>query len=259
MHTVEHNWKIEFQTQPSVFNTCCSAFWGVLLCSSNVPKQFLCFVKNNTWKQHVLTSRMCTRMWVLNSVTTEPCQLAETAQPSPRRRLESCGEWTRLIRSITITPSCPHRIFRRWRSVNGSQRRTPQPHTPLVFLTSSTTQEKSLFTSRRALRRHRRWETRWHQTTPLAEMLEEKLTFVLQRVAGSYFHSPAYWLSRTVNDLVVGKSDIKFLKLSHGSAPHRQSAAPSLWKREEALLRSHLLPRAPLETSDVTLTKTHFE
>lgn len=95
---------------------------------------------------------------------------------------------------------------------------------------------------------------------PRRKCWRRAFTFVLQRVAGPYLHSPAYWLSRTVNDLVVGKSDIKFLKLSHGSSPLRcYAATPRLWKREEALLRSHLLTRAPLETSDVTLTKTHWE
>lgn len=58
------------------------------------------------------------------------------------------------------------------------------------------------------------------------DMLKElNVTFVVQRGAGSYFHSPAYRLSRSVNHLVVGKSDIKFLQLSHGSSPLRYSAA----------------------------------
>lgn len=46
-----------------------------------------------------------------------------------------------------------------------------------------------------------------------------QLTFVLQRVPGSYFHSSADGLSRSVNHLVVGESDVKFLKLPHDSAP----------------------------------------
>lgn len=60
---------------------------------------------------------------------------------------------------------------------------------------------------------------------PVEKHVRRKLTFVLQRVAGSYFHGSTYGLSRTVNHLIVRESDIKFLKLSHGSAPLRNSAA----------------------------------
>lgn len=73
---------------------------------------------------------------------------------------------------------------------------------------------------------------------PAWKLLGGNLTFVLQRVAGSYFHSSAYRLSRTVHHLVVGKSDIKFLKLSHGSAPPQLCVSES---SEKQTLRSHLL------------------
>lgn len=51
------------------------------------------------------------------------------------------------------------------------------------------------------------------------EAEKEDFTFVLQRIARSYLYGSAYGLSRTVNNLVVGKSDVKFLELSHGSVP----------------------------------------
>lgn len=48
---------------------------------------------------------------------------------------------------------------------------------------------------------------------------KQDFTFVLKRIAGSYLYGSAYGLSWTVNNLVVSKSDVKFLKLSHGSVP----------------------------------------
>lgn len=90
------------------------------------------------------------------------------------------------------------------------------------------------------------------KTVPvLRKHAEGELTFELQRVTGPYFHSSAYGLSRPVNHLIVGKSNIKFLKLSHGSSP--------LLRRSASLQSSALSPAAAsprLETSDVTLT-TH--
>lgn len=60
----------------------------------------------------------------------------------------------------------------------------------------------------------------------LRHVKKRKLTFVLQRVRGSYLHSSANGLSRAVNHLVVGKSNVKFLKLAHGSAPFRSTPQP---------------------------------
>lgn len=82
--------------------------------------------------------------------------------------------------------------------------------------------------------------------------VESTLTFVRQRAAGSYFHVTVHRLSRSVNHLVVGKSDDKFLKLSHDSVPlprYSATAAPCSYRLPESYCtvgcRAHLLLRPP--------------
>lgn len=112
------------------------------------------------------------------------------------------------------------------------------------------------------------WWKSWHRVVRFSEPgggkntflplwwkhVGEYFTFVLQRVAGSYFHRSAYGFSRTVNNLVVGKSDVKFLKLSHRCAALR--SAPLLGRCASRRRCCSLSPAAAssLPTSDVTST-----
>lgn len=79
-------------------------------------------------------------------------------------------------------------------------------------------------------------KNRWHPNM-LARLQRrraagQRLTFVMERVGGSYPHHSAHGLARAVNHLVVGESDVELLKLPHGSAlrvseERRDDAAPS--------------------------------
>lgn len=192
---------------------------------------------------------MWSRMWCFKrpDSRTAPIELTwQNSRVSRRRLLVSGGK-----APSTPTAAAPQSAMAApnvSRSHNEPlNRRTNDWCSALSLLTLPKLQRKSLFTSSLGCALHwtRRRKVRWQNVPlPLLEkkIVKGKLTFELQRVAGSYFHSSADGLSRTVNHLVVCKGDIKFLKLSHG----RSATLPLCVSEssEEAMLRSHLLPRA---------------
>lgn len=72
-------------------------------------------------------------------------------------------------------------------------------------------------------------------------------TFVLQRVAGSNPHGSADGLSRAVNHLVVGESDVKFLQL-----PHDSLHSNCVWSSSRCSAGSPAAAAKPRPTTRVT-------
>ena len=80
------------------------------------------------------------------------------------------------------------------------------------------------------------------------------LTFVRQRVAGPDLHGATDRLPGAVHHLVAAERDVKFLELPHDSAAAPLRRCVSGTDEEEATRpRTHLLPRAPVRATDVTV------
>lgn len=222
-------------------NTWCSAFFlggGGFLSNSRVLQ------KQNTRKQHVATSRMC----ALNGLIRVPNSWAGTdnnsgggcwcrvgnARSTPRTAAQNpqymsdataqCGALNRRKRKATAArcSALPHVHHHRGKVY---------VHQAYMRASLSLTERGTLGGRNAPLR--------------LLGFADGQLTFEMQRLGGSYLHRPAYRLPRTVNHLVVGKSNIKFLKLSHGSAPHYSATSSALRISDAALspaAASSLLP-----------------
>ncbi len=80
--------------------------------SKDTSKQLSVIRQHNTWKQHVVRSRMRSRMWVLNDLSAKHHQLPDMAQHSGRSR--SWGGWKRSVhsqRSATRIRDEPSKFF----------------------------------------------------------------------------------------------------------------------------------------------------
>lgn len=197
-------------------------------------------------------------MWVSNDLTTEQHQLAEEAQQthSPQRLLVSCGGWKRSVHSQRSGAKISHvrtKFFTvtKWAVIPADK----QPH---GRCSCPPPRRKSLFTPSLgcALRWTRRWQTRWQKcSSPSCWRTAYLCTAASCRFVFSQFR---LW---TLPDRRPPCCWWKWYQILE-AFPWLRSATPPLCvfgSSEEAMLRSHLLPRAPpLETGDVTLT-THWK